>query len=92
MWRLILALAGLSVMFPGPAAAHSIASAAGSPRPEVAEASLLALLVIANAAYVAVLALAVLGLLSAPGNSLRSLFLVTTAYFLLLAILFVGDP
>lgn len=53
----------------------------------------LVLLAAANAAYLFVLSFSVLGLLGTPWrNPLASLFLVATAYFVLLAMVFVGDP
>lgn len=53
----------------------------------------LALLGAANAGYVVVLALAVLGMLTtARGHPLGSLFLVISGYYVLIALAFFGDP
>ncbi len=53
----------------------------------------LALLALANTAYIAVLALTVLGLLATPrGQPLSTLFLTITAYFLFIVVVFLGDP
>ena len=53
----------------------------------------LLLLGFANAAYVSVLALAVLGLLSRDHDSpLGSLFLLVSAYLVVITVLFIGDP
>ena len=53
----------------------------------------LVLLAAANVAYLFVLSFSVLGLLCTPlKNPLASLFLVATGYFVVMAIVFLGDP
>lgn len=53
----------------------------------------LALLGLANAGYAVVLALAVLGMLTtARGHPLGSLFLIVSGYYVLIALVFFGDP
>ncbi len=53
----------------------------------------LALLALANAAYIVTLAFTVLGLLNVPRrHPLGALFLAITAYLLLITIAFIGDP